>query len=84
MWRGGFISFLPPRDNNGHCLCAQSGLATFPTLCHSILLPSRRREESRCVLSAVRLLPVEGTRAAGPGGCVSSGAGYPSSSSWTP
>lgn len=54
------ISFLPPRDNNSHCLCAHSWpvawKSTFSTLCHFILTPSLGGgKRARCDLSAARL-----------------------------
>ena len=60
MWPRVFISFLPPRDDSGHCLCAQSGQRpTFPPLCHFILTPTLEGwRRARPVLSGARLLSV--------------------------
>lgn len=38
---GGFISFLPPCDNNGHCLRARSRPASWTLSLHCVISPSR-------------------------------------------
>lgn len=82
-----FISFLPPRDNNGHCLCAQSALDTFPTLCHFVPRPAGEAGRLPAVSSQRpgRCRCGGGTPApARTGGRASSGAGVFLPSSWTP
>lgn len=60
MWPWVFISSLPPRDDSGHCLCAQSGRRpTFPPLCHFILTPALEDwRRAKSVLCGARLLSV--------------------------
>ena len=58
MWPRVFVSSLPPRDDSGHCLCAQSGRRpTFPPLCHFILTPTLEDwRRAKSVLCGARLL----------------------------